>query len=35
MKWFNGDIASAISLAKTRNTIFVVYCEGEKTCEIL
>lgn len=29
MKWFSGDIASAVTLAKTNNAIFVVYCEGE------
>lgn len=28
MKWFEGDIASAISLAKNRGSIFTVYCEG-------
>ncbi|CRK96074.1 CLUMA_CG009510, isoform A [Clunio marinus] len=28
MKWFEGNIASAISTAKTWNAIFVVYCEG-------
>lgn len=29
MKWFSGDIASAVTAARTRNAIFVVYCEGE------
>lgn len=30
MKWFTGDIVSAINLAKTRGSIFVVYCEGKR-----
>lgn len=29
MKWFVGDIATAIGQAKSRGAIFVVYCEGE------
>lgn len=35
MKWFDGDIAAAISLAKSRNAIFVVYCEGDETSLII
>lgn len=31
MKWFSGDIASAITTAKSRGAIFVVYCEGSLT----
>lgn len=30
MKWFEGDIASAINQAKSQNAIFVVYCEGSE-----
>lgn len=29
MRWFQGGIAEAITLAKNKNAIFVVYCEGK------
>ncbi|KAG5678513.1 hypothetical protein PVAND_008180 [Polypedilum vanderplanki] len=29
MQWFSGDIAAAVSLAKSKSAIFVVYCEGQ------
>lgn len=28
MNWYPGNIAEAVNLSKTRNAIFVVYCEG-------
>lgn len=28
MKWFEGDIVAAITTAKSRGAIFVVYSEG-------
>lgn len=28
MNWFAGNIAEAVNLSKTRNAIFVVFCEG-------
>jgi hypothetical protein len=28
MKWFSGDIALAVTTAKNRGAIFVVYCQG-------
>lgn len=29
MKWFTGDIAQAVNLAKNSGAVFVVYSEGE------
>ncbi|CAG9800709.1 unnamed protein product [Chironomus riparius] len=29
MQWYQGDIGSAVGLAKANNAIFVVYCEGK------
>lgn len=29
MNWYQGNIAEAVALSKTRNAIFVVYVEGE------
>lgn len=28
MNWFTGNIAEAVALSKAKNSIFVVYCEG-------
>lgn len=28
MNWFSGNIAEAVALSKSKNSIFVVYCEG-------
>lgn len=34
MKFFQGDISSAINLAKSKNAIFVVYCEGKQSISL-
>lgn len=28
MRWFNGDIAEAIRVSKSKGAVFVVYIEG-------